>query len=196
MKEMIQMVVVLTVLSVISGVGLAYIQTKTSANIENNKLEFVKGPAIKAIFKGSTNNPIADRFKLKAEGAERNFFVGVFKDKPEAVCLEGSGKGFGGDVGVAVGVNLKTDKIVGVRVTTQTETPGVGSRAVTDLSFVSQFTGKPLGETYKVKADGGQVDAISGATFTSRAVSAGLTQAGKIYKELKPQIVEKAKSFK
>ena len=72
----------------------------------------------------------------------------------------------------------------------------MGSRAVTDLTFVSQFTGKSLGEGYKVKADGGQVDAISGATFTSRAVAAGLTEAGKIYKELKPQIVEKAKSFK
>ena len=42
----------------------------------------------------------------------------------------------------------------------------------------------------------GQVDAIGGATITSRAVSAALTDASKLYSELKPQIVEKAKALK
>ncbi len=46
-----------------------------------------------------------------------------------------------------------------------------------------------------MKADGGQVDALSGATMTSRGVSAALTEAGKIYEKLKPQIEEKAKTF-
>ena len=196
MKEMIQMVVVLTILSVISGGSLAFIQTKTADSIENNKLEFIKGPAIKTILEGSSNNPITDRFKIKTDETEHTFFVGVFDGKPNAVCFESSGKGFGGDVGMVVGVNLDTDKIIGVGVTTHSETPGVGSRAKTDPKFVSQFKGQPIEETFKVKSDGGQVDAISGATITSRAVSAGLTDAGKLYKELKPQIVDKAKSLK
>ena len=75
------------------------------------------------------------------------------------------------------------------------ETPGVGARAKTDLTFVSQFKGQPLIAEFKVKADGGKVDAISGATLTSRGISAALTDAGKLYKRLKPQIAEKTKGF-
>jgi len=196
MKEMIQMVVVLTVLSVVSGASLAFIQDKTTANIEDNKLKFVKGPAIREILKDATNDPIKDRFKLEAEGAEHTFFTGVIDGKPNSVVFESTGKGFGGDVGIVVGVDLKTDKITGVRVTTHSETPGVGARAATDLSFVAQFKDLPIEDTYKVKSDGGQVDALSGATITSRAVSAGVTEAGKMYKALKPKIEENVQSFK
>jgi electron transport complex protein RnfG len=195
MREMIQMVVVLTVLSFVSGGLLAYVKDSTKDKIEVQQLTFVKGPAIKAILKGATNDPIKDRFKLKDGDTERSFFVGVFDGKPDTVAFESSGKGFGGDLGVMVGVNLEDDKIVGVGVTTHSETPGVGSRAKSDPTFVAQFPGMPLAETFKVKADGGQVDALSGATVTSRGVSAALTEAGKIYEKLKPQIEDKAKTF-
>ncbi|MEJ2472778.1 MAG: RnfABCDGE type electron transport complex subunit G [Desulfobacterales bacterium] len=195
MREMIQMVVVLTVLSFVSGGLLAYVKDGTKDKIEFQQLTFVKGPAIKEILKGAANDPITDRFKLKDGDAERSFFVGVFDGKPDTVAFESSGKGYGGDIGLMVGVNLEDGKIVGVGVTTHSETPGVGSRAKTDPTFVAQFPGQPIAETFKVKADGGQVDALSGATFTSRGVAAALTEAGEIYEKLKPQIEDKAKTF-
>jgi electron transport complex protein RnfG len=195
MREMIQMVVVLTVLSFVSGGLLAYVKDGTKEKIEVQQLTFVKGPAIKAILKGAANDPIKDRFKLKDGDTEQSFFVGVFDGKPDTVAFESTGKGFGGDIGLMVGVNLENDKIVGVGVTTHSETPGVGSRAKTDPSFVAQFPGMSIEETFKVKADGGQVDALSGATVTSRGVSAALTEAGKVYEKLKPQIADKAKTF-
>ncbi len=196
MREMLKMVIVLTVLSAFSGGLLAAIRNGTKEQIENQQLTFVKGPAISAIMEGATNDPIKDRFKLKVNGKEMSFFVGVFDGEPSAVVFESFGKGFGGDLGVMVGVNVKDDKLVGVGITTHSETPGVGSRAKTDPSFAKQFKGLPAVDTYKVKADGGQVDAVSGATLTSRGVSAALTDAGKIYKELKPQLAEKLSSFK
>lgn len=189
------MVVVLTVLSFVSGGLLAYVKDGTKDKIEFQQLTFVKGPAIKAILKGAANDPITDRFKLKDGDVERSFFVGVFDGKPKIVAFESSGKGFGGDLGLMVGVNLEDGKIAGVGVTTHSETPGVGSRAKTDPTFVAQFSGLPIAETFKVKPDGGQVDALSGATVTSRGVSAALTEAGKIYEKLKPQIADKAKTF-
>jgi len=195
MREMIQMVVVLTVLSFVSGGLLAYVKDGTKEKIEFQQLTFVKGPAIKEILKGATNDPITDRFKLKDGDAERSFFVGVFDGKPDTVAFESSGKGYGGDIGVMVGVKLEDDKIVGVGVTTHSETPGLGSRAKTDPAFVAQFPGMPLKETFKVKTDGGQVDALSGATLTSRGVSSALTDAAKTYEKLKPQIADKLKSF-
>jgi electron transport complex protein RnfG len=196
MKEMIKMIVVLTALCVISGGALAFVHKKTAPLIENNQLKFIKGPAVEAILKGAANDPIKDRFKITTDGNSRNFFVGVMDGKPRAVAFESSGKGFGGDVNIMVGVDLDTDKILGVGVTTQSETPGMGTRAKTDPTFVSQFKGQALEQVFKVKQDGGQVDALSGATITSRAVSFGVTAAGKVYKELKPKIVKNAKSFK
>ena len=195
MREMIQMVVVLTVLSSFRAACSAYVKDGTKEKIEVQQLTFVKGPAIKEILKGAANDPITDRFKLKDGDAERSFFVGVFDGKPQVVAFESSGKGYGGDIGVMVGVSLGEDKIVGVGVTTHSETPGLGSRAKTDPDFVAQFPGMPIKETFKVKTDGGQVDALSGATLTSRGVSAALTDAGKIYENLKPQIADKLKSF-
>jgi Na+-translocating ferredoxin:NAD+ oxidoreductase subunit G len=195
MRELIKMVVVLTVLSAFSGGLLASLRDSTKDRIEYQQLKFVKGPAILKILEGATNNPIVDRFKIQDGDVERSFFVGKFDGKTDEVAFESSGKGFGGDIGLMVGVDPNTDKIVGVAVTTHSETPGVGSRAKSDPDFVAQFSGKPMIETFKVKADGGQVDALSGATVTSRGVSGGLTDAGLIYKRLKPKLVEKLKDF-
>ncbi|OQY13245.1 MAG: electron transporter RnfG [Desulfobacteraceae bacterium 4572_187] len=195
MREMIKMVVVLTLLCTISGGLLAAIRGGTKEKIEYQQLKFVKGPAIKAILEGSSNDPIVDRFKIEDGKTERSFFVGVFDGKASAVAFESFGKGFGGDIGFMIAVNLEDDKIIGASVTTHSETPGVGSRAKTDPSFAAQFKGSSIIDIFKVKADGGQVDAISGATVTSRGLSVAVTEAGKIYKRVKPQLEKKLKNF-
>jgi electron transport complex protein RnfG len=196
MKDMIKMVVVLTALCLVSGGSLAFIRGKTKDTIEYQQLTYVKGPAIKSILDQATNDPIVDRFKLPVDGGEPSFFVGVVEGQPKQVALEGSGSGYGGDVGVIVGVDLETDNIIGVQVTTHSETPGVGARAKSEPDLTDQFAGRPIAEPLKVKNDGGQIDSISGATITSRAVAAGVTGAGQIYQQLKPQIIEKVKDFK
>jgi electron transport complex protein RnfG len=196
MREMIKMVVVLTLLSCFSGGVLAYLRNSTQERIDNQVLEFVKGPAVRTIFEGAGNNPIADRFTLKDGDVERTFFVAVFDGEPRGVAFETSGKGYGGDVGVMVGIDVKDNKLIGVGVTTHGETPGMGAKAKTDPTFVSQFKGLALEEPFKVTADGGSINAISGATFTSRAVSAAATSAEDIYEKLKPQIDDKIKAFK
>lgn len=195
MREMIKMVVVLTVLSCFSGGLLAAVRNGTKDRIELQQLTFVKGPAIKSILEGASNDPIVDRFKIEYEGSDISFFVGVFDGEPTRIAFESSGKGFGGDLGLMVGVDVKEDKIIGVGVTTHSETPGVGSRAKSDPTFTNQFKGMNMIETFQVKTDGGQVDAITGATITSRGVAFGVTQAGVLYKNLKPQIEAKLKEF-
>ena len=197
MREMIKMLVVLTILSTFSGGLLAAINNRTKDKIQLQILEFVKGPAIRKIFEGITNDPITDRFEIKDGETQRSFFVGVFEGEPSAVALEAFGKGgYGGDVGLMVGIDVNEDKLIGVGVTTHSETPGMGARAETDPTFVSQFKGLTLKEPLKVTQDGGTINAISGATLTSRAVCSAAAEAEKVYLDLKPQIVEKLKQFK
>lgn len=195
MREMIKMVVVLTILSSVSGILLASVRNGNLERIEYQQLKFVRGPAIRTILEGASNDPLIDRFKLKDAETERSFFVGVFDGKPDTVAFESFGKGYNGKIGVMVGVKITDDKIVGVSVTTHSETPGVGSRAKSDPTFVTQFKGLPLIDSFKVKGDGGNVDALAGATLTSRGIGAALTQAVQIYERLKPQLAEKLKTF-
>ena len=196
MREIIKMIVVLTVLSAFSGGLLAAVRGGTMEKIEYQQLVFVKGPAIRSIFEGCSNDPIVDRFKIKDGDIERSFFVGVFDGKADTVTFESFGKGFGGDIGLMVGVNINDDKIIGMSVTTHSETPGIGSKAKTDPKLSNQFKALDLVQSFKVKPDGGEIDAMSGATVTSKGVCVGVTEAGNIYKRLKPQIAEKIKEFK
>jgi electron transport complex protein RnfG len=196
MRDMIKMVVILSALSFASGGLLAYIQDETKERIENQVLEFVKGPAIRTIFEGASNDPIVDRFQLKDGDIARTFFVGIFDGEPRAVAFETSGKGYGGVVGLMVGIDVEENKLMGVGVTTHGETPGMGAKAKTDPIFVTQFKDQSVEEPFKVTQDGGSINAISGATITSRAVSAAATDASKLYERIKPELVEKLKGFK
>ena len=196
MRELLKMIIVLTVISVCSGGLLAYIQTGTKERIANQVLEFVKGPAIRSILEGAENDPIADRFELTDGDLKHTFFVGDYEGEPRAVTLETFGKGYGGNVGLMVGIDIKENTIKGVGVTTHQETPGMGARAKTDPEFTAQFQGQSIEEPIKVSQDGGTINAISGATITSRAICSAATEAAEIYKNLKPQIEEKLKSLK
>jgi H+/Na+-translocating ferredoxin:NAD+ oxidoreductase subunit G len=195
MREMIKMVVVLTILSTFSGGLLAAIRIGTKDKIEYQQLQFVKGPAIKAILSGSSNDPIVDRFKITDGDVERSFFVGVFDGKAQTVAFESAGKGFGGDIGLMIGVDAAQDKLVGIGVTTHSETPGVGSKTKDDPAFGAQFKGLPIDGSFKVRADGGTLDAISGATISSKGVCTGIAEAAQVYQRLKPQITEQLKAF-
>jgi electron transport complex protein RnfG len=195
MNEMVKMVVVLTVLSSVAGGVLAAIQNGTAAQIEAQQLAFVKGPAIKAILSGSSNDPIQDRFKIADGDMQKSVFVGKFNGNANTIVLEGIGKGFAGEVGVMIGVNIDDDKLVGAAVTTHSETPGLGAKAKSDPSFVAQFKGHAVKDPVSVTKDGGQINAISGATITSRAVCVGVADAMNAYQRLKPQLKEEIKKF-
>ena len=194
MREMIKLFLVILIFSGVSGGLLATLRGATQDRIEYQKLKFVKGPTIQQILEGCSNDPLVDRFKIADGKEERSFFVGEFEGKRSTVAFEGFGKGFGGDIGVIVAVNVENDQIVGVGVTTHSETPGVGARAKTDPSFAEQFKGLPVQEPFKVKNDGGQIDSVSGATITSRGVCGAVVALAEIYLRLKTQIVQKIKA--
>ena len=195
MREMINMIVVLTVLSALSGGLLASVRNGTMDKIENQQLEFVKGPAIREILKGCSNDPVADRFKIKDGDIERSFFVGVFDGKPDVVVFEVTGTGFADNFGLMLGVNINDDRLAGVGVTTHKETPGLGANAKDDPGFPAQFKGASIDNAVKITSDGGSINAISGATITSRAVCAAATKAFETYKHLKPQIEKNIQGF-
>ena len=87
-------------------------------------------------------------------------------------CVETEGKGFGGAIGLMVGYDEKCE-ITGVRVVSHSETPGLGAK-ITQASFLEQYNGKAEDVTL-----GGEIDAIGGATISSRAVNEAINRASK-----------------
>jgi len=192
MGEMIKMVVVLTILSSLSGGLLAYVKEGTQERIENQVLQLVKGPAIKSVFSDASNDPVADRFSIENGDEKMDIFVAKIDGK-NMVAFETFGKGYGGDVGLVVGIDVAGNKIYGVGVTTHSETAGLGSKAKDDPKFAAQFAGVDIKGPIKV---GDPINALSGATITSNAVCSAATEAGEVYERLKPQIEEQLKAFK
>ncbi len=196
MREMIKMVLVLTVLSLTSGGILAAIHNGTKEKATLQIIKFVQGPALRKIFSEASNDPTKDRFDIQDGDVLRSVFVGVFDGKPTGVAFETFGKGgYSGYVGLMVAIDVEEDKLIGAAVTTHAETPGMGAKADTDPSFVSQFQGLAAKGPFKIRQDDGTIDALSGATLTSRAVSLAATEAGQIYERMKSQLVEKLNEF-
>ena len=196
MGEMIKMVVVLTILSVISGGGLKGLEEWAKPKIENNVMNLVKGPAIRDMLKEADNDPVEDRFKIEDGKQERNVFVGVFDGKANTLVLESDANGYGGKIGIVVAINTDDQSLAGIGVTTHTETPGLGGEAKDDPDFAAQFIGKSIEAPIMVTNDGGEISAISGATITSRAVTSATNDALKIFEKVKPQLTEKLNEIK
>ena len=78
-----------------------------------------------------------------------------------------TGKGYGGDIDILVGLEDE-QTLKGITNVTQSETPGLGSKII-ESSFVSEFVGVNIDDIF-LKKDGGQIDAITGASISSEAV--------------------------
>ena len=196
MGEMIKMVVVLTILSVISGGGLKGLQEWAQPMIEKNEMNLIKGPVLRDILAEAQNDPVSNRFKVADGDMEHTIFVGVYDGKPDTIALETQVSGFADKVGLMVAINVENETLRGIGVTTHKETPGLGGEAKANPAFAAQFKGKSINTEIKVTNDGGEINALSGATITSRAVCKGAMQAIQTYRDLKPQLMEQLKGMK
>jgi len=91
--------------------------------------------------------------------------------------------GFGGPIAIKVGFDMN-GVICNTKVLSQAETPGLGAKCV-EPSFSGQFKGfDPAEKKLSVKKDGGDVDAITASTITSRAYADGLATAVKVFQTI------------
>ncbi|MGE9984176.1 RnfABCDGE type electron transport complex subunit G [Desulfovibrio sp. SGI.169] len=186
MIGMLRMVVVLSALCGLSGFVLSYLKMVTAPRIEEQVLTYVQGPALARVFAHARNSPIADRRSFALEHGAVTVFPALRDGRLAGVALEERGKGYGGDIGVMVGFNVDNDSLEGIGVTTLKETPGLGMR-VTEPAFASQFSGAraPVALT----AQGGGIDAVSGASISSGGVVEAVNKAAQVYSRIKPEIL-------
>ena len=171
-STLINMLLSLTIIAVVAAAALAFVSNVTEEPIAQAQKE-KKAAAVKAVlppFENLEEVEIDNVSCTKALDAEGNL-VGMAVES-------GSDAGFGGHLGVMVGFD-KDGNVSGYQILQTSETPGLGAKAAE--WFQKDGKGNIIGmnpaETLKVKKDGGNVDAISGSTITSRAFCEAVNNA-------------------
>jgi electron transport complex protein RnfG len=166
------MVMSLLITCLVAGFALSEVYAVTKPKVEQQKLDATNSALGQVL-------PNAQVFK---EVEKDSLWYGLDQSGAKVGIVVRSGRrGYGGPVPVLVGLDL-AGRIVGVKVAAEglKETPGLGLKATEDW-FGKQFVG--LDSTAALKKDGGTIDAISGATITSRAVARGVAEAIRRYSE-------------
>jgi len=99
---------------------------------------------------------------------KKDYYI-AYRDKQViGFAFVAKGKGYGGEINIFVGLN--TDfTIEQIKILSNTETPGLGTK-ITEDSFTGQFKGLSFKDV-SLSKDGGKIDAITGATISSKAVT-------------------------
>ena len=187
-SSLLNMVLVLTGVAVVMGAVLAYVNHLTEGPIAQQK-EKALADGIKTvvvcddIVVAKTDTVLRNDQK----GKEQTFVVYEVKDKQGrdlGAAVESTTGGFGGNLKVLVGFD-PDGKILGYTLLEHAETPGLGAKA--DKWFQKGEKGDIIGkspqEPLTVSKDGGQVDAITASTITSRAFLLAVTNAYNAYKK-------------
>lgn len=182
-SSLFNMVFVLALVTGIAGASLSVVYNVTKANIL--KAQQAKTlSAIKEVIPGDyTNNPKDDEIKVD----EATLFPAMNGSQFTGAAVKTfSNKGYSGTIWLMVG--LKSDGTIHkISVLEQKETPGLGTKMETP-KFKDQFEGKnPQTFKLKVKKDGGDVDAITAATISSRAFTDAVQRAYSILMDYKKQ---------
>ena len=125
------------------------------------------------------NDIVADQFNKKVElhGIEQNIriFPAKLNSQVFAHLIEHTyPNGYNGNIRLLTGITTEGE-LLGVRVISHKETPGLGDKIETRKSdWIKGFTGlsltNPKASGWKVKRDGGDFDQFTGATITPRAI--------------------------
>jgi electron transport complex protein RnfG len=181
LRELIKPSVTLFLICVIVSAALGLTYSVTAAKIEE-RAEIDAQAARVAVLKGAEsftklddkNDIVTEAYKATKDG------------KTVGYVFVTASKGYGGNINITIGINSEK-KVTGVKIGENKETPGLGSKA-SDTSFLAQFLDVAVKEPLKVikaaKTKPEEIEAVSGATISSTAVTRAVQAAHEMAAEL------------
>ena len=169
MRDILKLGIVLMLYSLTAGALLAVVYLKTAPIIAANK-EAAGNESLKVVLPGMEGGFT----KMDAE-SEFPYWIGyadASKSAPGGYVFITTQQGYSSVLEIMVGVDTN-GAITGVEVLSQQETPGVGDM-VLQPAFKDQFLGKTAENKLAVTKDGGEIEAVSGATISSRAMTVAI----------------------
>ena len=192
MNKIVKNTLILTLITVIAGVLLGAVYEVTKTPIAQSQ-ETAKKEAWQAVFSDVKLDDFKaeDVDKKAADKAVKDMGVNATIDE---VCTAGDAgyvitttdkDGFGGNIQITVGIK-KDGTINGVSILSISETAGLGMKAK-NADFQEQFVGLPATGNleYTKTGEEGKIDALSGATVTTNAMTNGTNAAIAFYNSMK-----------
>lgn len=164
-SEMFRLVITLFAISAICAMLLGMVNAITADPIQQAQKEKTQA-AMQEVLAADTYS------ELDYAGSDATV-VTVYQAGDAGYVVQVQPSGFGGVIDMMVGVD-RAGSCTGVSIVEMSETAGLGANASKE-EFRQQFVGQS--GTVAVTKDGGTIDALTGATITSRAVSNGVTSA-------------------
>ncbi|MDY3619236.1 RnfABCDGE type electron transport complex subunit G [Agathobaculum sp.] len=174
------LVVVLGLITLVCALLLGVVNQVTDPLIKQNAID-TRNAAMGEILPEATDFPEVEVPEEMKSPEDKNAvaITAAFKAEKdgEAIgyCVQVAPKGFGGALTLIVGINAD-GTVAGAKVTAHAETPGLGAKSQ-DAEWIAQYAGQPADGSLAVSKDGGTINAITGATITSRAVTNGVNAA-------------------
>lgn len=125
----------------------------------------------------------SDTLTVSADGKDYTYYEGTASGDTIGYVFKTSAKGYGGDIDLMVGIDT-SGKVTGVSILSISETAGLGMNAKNE-SFINQYTGKS--GTIGVSKNGAsdtEIQALTGATITSKAVTSAVNTVLSLYSQI------------
>jgi electron transport complex protein RnfG len=157
MREILKLVIYLFIICAVAALSLAATDRFTFDRIQAAKAR-VEQEALQSVL------PAAVSFKQ-----QNDYYTGRnAAGEPVGYVLKVSTRGYSSQIEALVGIQSNF-QITGVKVLSQTETPGLGTK-IAAKPFLNQFSGKSS-EQLALKVNSGAIDAVTSATISSRAIT-------------------------
>lgn len=201
MRERVWMVILLLIVATISAGSLGIVNERTRPLIEKNRALRSKGAVLNALHIPYDSDNMEEVFALEVK-------THLLEDVPlyllydenghlEAVAFKMEGSGVWAPIDAIIALEVDLETIYGMSILEQAETPGLGAR-IADRDFLDTFVGKKtkpqITLVSRTRAQGeNQVDAITGATKTSKALENIINTEVKKYRDriISPEIMGK-----
>ena len=182
------MVIVLTVVSLVAALVLALVNEVTTEPIRQQAINEINNGIKDVMSTPSLKVTNTDTISVSNDGTVSKYVIHnteTANGKPLGAAIESSVMGFGGELKILVGIS-NDYKVLGYKILQSSETPGLGQKA--DKWFQKDGKGNIIGKSLangdlKVSKDGGDVDAITASTITSRAFLKAVNQAYSAYQD-------------
>jgi electron transport complex protein RnfG len=185
MKSALRLVVPVLVTCIVAAAGLAVTYKVTEPKIaEQDRL--AEERSLQAVLPDATftcleSSRIQDDIDAAAGPVDvLDTFHAAIDGKHAGWAVKVASRGYGGPMVVVIGLDT-SGSVSGVTILSHNETPGLGTKVITDEWFLEQF---PTLEAGFTDADVRNLDAISGTTKSSNGVRNGVAAAGRVYTEV------------
>ena len=184
-KDIIRPAMILFIICLVSSALLAVTNSFTEDPIAKAAAETQSKAAVTVLPQADT--VCEDEKTINYAGKDYSYFEGLDKDgNVVGYAIKSSAKGYGGDVDIITGVDT-SGKVTGVEILDMEETPGLGMRAK-EQDFRDQYIGLAAGikidTATKKSGSENKIDAMTGATITSTAVTESVNTALEIFGQI------------